>query len=100
MNKISIKLRIKVTANASKDEIVGWEEGELKIKIRAQPEKGRANQAIIAFLAERFSLPQRNITLHAGQTNRHKCFIIKGISKEIFDIHLSNQGQGAGIEIL
>ena len=61
---------------------LGWPEARLKIAINAPPEDGRANEALIAFLAEKLDLPRARISLVAGQTNRSKAFRITGLGAE------------------
>ena len=44
----------------------------LKVKLAAPPIEGRANKALVAFLAEAFRVPQRAVTILRGETARHK----------------------------
>ena len=46
--------------------------GFLKIRVAAPAIEGRANEALIAFLAETFGVPRRNVTLARGETGRAK----------------------------
>ena len=48
------RLSLKFVPGSSRDEIVGWLGDSLKVKVKAPPEKGRANETVIALLAERF----------------------------------------------
>lgn len=77
-----IILSVKVIPKASKEQIVGKEGEELKIKVTAPPEKGEANRAVIRLLAKHLELPQREIVLIYGETSRHKRFCITGKSLE------------------
>lgn len=52
--KDGVELRVKVTPKSSKNAIVGWEEDLLKVRLRAIPEKGNANEALIELLSEFF----------------------------------------------
>lgn len=72
-----IELAVKITPKASKNEIVGWESGELKIRIAAVPEKGEANEELIRFLAKQLGISKSQIILLSGDKNRHKRLIIK-----------------------
>jgi uncharacterized protein (TIGR00251 family) len=74
------KLKIKVAPNASKDQIVGWLGDTLKIRVRAQPEKGKANAAVIALLAERMRIPAKNISVSTGLGSRDKIIEIAGMN--------------------
>ncbi len=48
-----MKISVKVIPKASKNEIVGWEEDILKVRLTVVPEKGKANEALIALLSKR-----------------------------------------------
>ncbi|MBS3903478.1 MAG: DUF167 domain-containing protein [Anaplasmataceae bacterium] len=75
-------LLVKVLPKTSKEEIVGWENGELKIRLKAVPEKGAANQALIAFLSKILKVPKQTIRLVRGETGRHKRLEISGMTQE------------------
>ena len=49
-------IQIKVTPNASKNQIVDWTEGVLRLRIKGVPEKGQVNEELIAFLAKQLVL--------------------------------------------
>lgn len=78
--------KVKVTAGASKNEIVGWENGALKIRINASPQKGKANQALTAFLAKKLHLAKLSIHILSGQTSRHKMIQIQDKSSATLKI--------------
>lgn len=75
-------ISIKVIPKAHKSEIAGWEGEELKIRLKAAPEKGEANVELIAFLSKAFSIPKSNITLISGATSRHKRVEIHGLTED------------------
>jgi len=68
-----------VTPNARSDEIRGWRDEELQVKVAAPAADGRANQALCAFLAGRLGLPRRSVVLHRGAVSRHKLLDIVGV---------------------
>ena len=65
-------LTIKVTPRARKSEIIGWEGDVLKVRLKANPEKGEANEELIALLSETFHLPKSQIQLIRGHRSRLK----------------------------
>lgn len=72
-----VYIRVKVQASAPKSEYVEAftdSEGEecLKVKIRAVPERGKANKELIQFLAKKLDIPKKNITIIAGEKNTLK----------------------------
>lgn len=76
------RLGVKIIPQSSKNEIVGWEGEWLKIKIQKPPEKGRANKALIEFLAESFNISKMDIELASGESSRLKSLLIHGKKKE------------------
>ncbi len=66
------RLQIKVVPGASHDAIEGWMGESLKIRIRARPERGRANTAVIALLAATVEVPRSAVVIRSGHTSRHK----------------------------
>ena len=50
------RLSLKVVPGSSRDEVVGWLANALKVKVKAPPEKGRANEAVVALLADRLGI--------------------------------------------
>jgi uncharacterized protein len=60
-------LRVKVIPRSPKSEIAGtMTDGTLKIKITAPPEKGKANDALCAFLARHYGVPRAAVTIVSG----------------------------------
>ncbi|EQB30508.1 DUF167 family protein [Sphingobium ummariense] len=80
-------LRVRLTPGSAREEIGGcWtdEKGAqwLSARVRAVPEKGRANAALAALLADRLDWPKGAISLESGDTNRLKRLRIAGGGKE------------------
>ncbi len=67
-------LPLKVTPNAARNEWLTMSETDecLKVKLNAAPEKGKANQALVAFLSASFGLPKSQVTVIRGETARLK----------------------------
>ena len=61
--KEGVILAIKVSPKASKNAIAGWENQELKVRIKAVPEKGEANNELIAFLGKIFGTSKSQLSL-------------------------------------
>ena len=69
----TLTLALKVVPKASRDEVVGvQEDGSLKVKVTAAPERGRANAAVCELLAEVFGVPKRNVEILRGDTSTSK----------------------------
>jgi len=67
-----VKLKIKVIPSSSKDCIAGWLEDTLKVKVKAPPEKGKANKAVIKILEKNLALPKGSISIASGSTSCRK----------------------------
>ncbi|HVP89222.1 MAG TPA: DUF167 family protein [Casimicrobiaceae bacterium] len=68
----SIRLEIHVQPGAKESEVAGVYGDALKIRIAAPPVEGQANAALIAFLAEAFGVPKRNVKIIRGESGRRK----------------------------
>jgi len=75
--------RVKVQPGASKDEIVGVQGDALKIKINAPPAKGKANKALIDFLAKELAVKKSQIEILSGHTSRIKTIKVIGEGTKI-----------------
>lgn len=75
-----VLLTVHVQPKASRTEFVGVHGAALKFRVAAPPEDGAANEALCAYLAERFGLPKRAVRLVAGPASRQKVILLKGLS--------------------
>jgi uncharacterized protein (TIGR00251 family) len=73
-----MRLHLKVTPNASRSEIIAEENGDLKVKVQAPPEAGKANKAAIKLIAKYFKVPQNRVKIISGKKFHQKIV-------EIFD---------------
>lgn len=73
-------LAVRVHPGAKQNAIGGIHAGALKVSITAPAADGRANEALIAFVAGRLDVPRARVTLVAGATNRSKTLRIQGKS--------------------
>lgn len=71
-------LTLRVQPGAKRTEVAGSLGDALKIRLAAPPVDGKANEALIAFLAEAFGVPVRNVTLVSGHTSRSKRVRVDG----------------------
>jgi hypothetical protein len=75
-----ILFEVKIIPKSSKNEIIGWEENRLKVKIKEIPEKGKANKELIGFLSKTLKIAKSNIKIVKGETSRIKKVEIYGIN--------------------
>ena len=80
-----VTLAVRAQPGAKKTAINGvygeGAEAQLKIAVHAPPLEGRANAALITFLAETFSVPKNAIELVNGELSRSKVFLLRGVSR-------------------
>lgn len=69
---MAFQLIVKVTPHSAQNQILGWEEEVLKIKIKGVPEKGKVNEELIAFLAKTLKIAPSKIQFVSGHTARLK----------------------------
>jgi len=77
-----IRVAIKVTPNAGRNEITGYKDEILQVKVAAAPEKGKANKALVDLLAEKLGVRKSSIAIIKGETSRKKVILFNGISSE------------------
>jgi uncharacterized protein (TIGR00251 family) len=75
-------LTVKATPRAARTALAGVEAGWLRIRLQAPPVDGRANEALIEFIAEQLELPRRAVTVVSGETGRLKRVQITGMNAE------------------
>ncbi len=69
-----------VVPRASKSEIVGEFEGNLRVRISAPPVDGAANEEVVRLLAKTFGIAKGNVSIVAGQTSKTKRIRITGVT--------------------
>ena len=75
-------IRVRVLPRTSKNQIVGMDGGVFKVKLTAPPVEGKANKALVQFLAKKLGLPKRDIEIVSGEHSREKSIRINGLSVE------------------
>lgn len=70
-------LDLHVQPGASRTQFAGKHGDRLKVRLAAPAHDGKANQALIAFLAEYYGVPRRNVRITAGLKSRQKRVVIE-----------------------
>lgn len=70
------RLRLRVKPGARRNAINGLHAGALKLSVTAAPERGRANRAVVALVAEAVGLPPSTLALLAGESSSDKVILI------------------------
>jgi len=75
----SVIFSVRVQPRASKDEIAGEMAGALKVRLQAPAVEDRANEALIAFLAQLLKTPKSAVRILSGERSRTKRVEIRGV---------------------
>lgn len=71
---------VRVQPKAKKNAIVGEMDGALKLAVTAPPIEGRANEAVVRFVAELLNVARSSVTIAAGASSRNKVVRVEGLS--------------------
>jgi uncharacterized protein (TIGR00251 family) len=89
-SKKGLTFDIQVIPHASRAEMVGVQDGVLKIKVTAPPMEGAANEACIKLLASELGLKKSHMEISSGAKSRKKTVMVKDISKAELETKISN----------
>jgi uncharacterized protein (TIGR00251 family) len=73
-------LRVRVQPRASRNEVTGWRDGVLHVRLTAPPVEGAANAACREFLAELLGVKRAQVELVGGEKSREKRFRVSGLT--------------------
>jgi uncharacterized protein len=76
-----ISLAVRVIPRGGRTAVAGIRGDALLVRLAAAPVDGAANDALVAFLAETFECPRRDVTLVSGHQSRHKRVTIHGLNE-------------------
>ena len=85
-------LAVRVQPRARRDEVVGWRDGVLRLRVTAAPADGRANRAALALLAEALGVPVSTLELVAGAASRDKRVRVGGLGADQVRARLGGTG--------
>lgn len=91
-----VQLHVQVSPNAKKSEIVGVLDEALKIRLQAQPIDGKANDALVRYIAKVLDVPLRAVTIVRGHTSKRKLLevaLLQVTAEEVKRKLLSSSGQ-------
>ena len=76
------KISLRVYPNAARNEIVGFADGVLRVRISQPPVKGKANRELLSFLSQQLKVDKGRLSIIRGATARNKVLAIEGLSRE------------------
>ena len=87
------RLRLRVVPGARRSEIVGRHGEAWKVRVKAPPERGAANDAVLALLAETLGVPAADVRLVSGHGSRDKMVELTGLDAEEAEARLAANGK-------
>ena len=79
------KFDVHVVPKSSRNEILGFFKGKLKVKVSAPPEDDKANDRLIELVSDAFDVPKSKVKILRGHTSRLKIISVEGITKHRYD---------------
>ena len=73
------RLRLRVSPGAARTEVAGRHGDGWKVRVGAAPERGRANDAVVALLADSLGVPRTAVSVVSGQASRDKVVEVRGL---------------------
>ncbi len=82
MESIETIIKVKLTPRSSRNEIIGKTDDVVRVKLTAPPVEGKANKALVQFLAKKLGRPKRDVEIVSGERSRLKTIRVHGMSIE------------------
>lgn len=79
---MSARLKVRLQPRASRNEVVGWQDDVLRVRLTAPPVEGAANKALTDFIAETLGVRRGDVRLVSGQKSRDKVLEIDRLSED------------------
>ena len=76
-----VVLALHCQPGAKASRVVGLHDDRLKLQLQAPPLENRANEALVAWLANQLSLPRKQIEILTGHTSRQKRVLVRGATQ-------------------
>ena len=84
------ELKVRVIPNARKNELGGYREGELVVRLNAPAIDGKANKAAVEFVSQFLGVARSAVLLVRGERSRHKIFQIVGLERSDLERKLAD----------
>jgi len=67
-----VRIAVQISPNAKRSEVLGVFDDALKIKLQAQPIEGKANEALVKYIAGALKVARSSVAITHGHTNQRK----------------------------
>ena len=74
-------IRVRVRPRSARDELSGWQDDVLRVRVKAAPVEGQANQALCRLIAKQAEVPYSAVQVVTGATSRTKTLRIEGFTE-------------------
>ena len=76
------RIRVRITPRSARNEIIGWRDGMLRVRVTAPPVDGKANAALERLIAKTLGVRTSAVSVVSGARGREKTIEIEGYSEE------------------
>ena len=84
------RIEVRVQPRASSNQIVGYRDGVLRVRLQAPPVDGAANDALVRFLADQLGVARRQVRIVSGFGSRNKLVEVEAVALPALDRLLSS----------
>ena len=77
-----VRIQLHVQPGASKSEVAGLHGERIRLRIQSPPVDGRANEAVLDWIAAQLGVPRRTVTLVRGAKSREKTVEVSGVTMD------------------
>ncbi|MGE5444026.1 MAG: DUF167 domain-containing protein [Ignavibacteriales bacterium] len=90
-----VTIKVQVQPKASRDEIVGFQNGRVKVRVAAAPQDGKANERLREIMAEAVGVSKSSVQIIRGETSRLKTIRVLGVGQNNkFDLFMKRLKAG------
>ena len=75
-------LKVRVQPKASRNQVAGYDEGTLRLRVTAPPTDGKANAGVIALLAKTLGVSKSKLQIIRGQSSRDKVVSVDTLTEQ------------------
>ena len=76
------RIKVRVQPRASKDQVIGYREDVLRLRVTAPPADGEANDAVVSLLAETLGVAKGRVRIVRGRSSREKVVLVETLVQE------------------
>ena len=80
-----LTIEVQVQPKASRNEIVGFQNGRVKVRVAASPQDGKANERLREIIAKALAVSKSSVQIIRGETSRLKTLRVLGVGQDKFD---------------